>query len=77
MKKILIVAATAGLMSLAACQPTANNTTTVDTNTTVEANSAVYNTTETPTNVDTAMPAMENSSTTTANTTVTNTTTTK
>jgi hypothetical protein len=69
MKKIIIVAATAGLMSLAACQPTANNTT-VETNT-VEANAATYdmNVTET-TNVDTAMPA-GNVTATTSNTTTT------
>ena len=58
MKKILIVAATAGLMTLAACQPTAtNNTTTVVDNTAVEANAAEYNDT---TVVDNAMPAMDN-----------------
>jgi protein involved in sex pheromone biosynthesis len=57
MKKLLIVAATAGLMSLAACQPTATNNTTTE-NVTEEANAAVYdNVTETE--VDNAMPAME------------------
>lgn len=41
--KILIVAATAGLMTLAACTPTATNNTTVVENTVVEeANVAVY-----------------------------------
>jgi protein involved in sex pheromone biosynthesis len=35
MKKVLIVAAAAGLMTLAACQPTATNNTTVVENTTV------------------------------------------
>lgn len=72
MKKILIVAATAGLMSLAACQPTANNTT-VDTGN--EANAASYETTNVTTettNVDTAVPADANATT----TTTTNTTTT-
>lgn len=71
MKKILIVAATAGLMSLAACQPAANNTT-VDTGN--EANAASYeatNVTETTT-VDNAVPADANATT----TTTTNTTTT-
>ncbi|NML05359.1 hypothetical protein [Sphingomonas sp. G-3-2-10] len=36
MKKVLIVAAAAGLMTLAACQPTATNNTTVVENTVVE-----------------------------------------
>lgn len=69
MKKIIIVAATAGLMSLAACQPAANNTT-VDTNA-VEANAATYdmNATET-TNVDTATVG-NTTTTTTSNTTTT------
>ena len=69
MKKILIVAATAGLMSLAACQPTANNTT-VDTGN--EANAASYETTNVTetTTVDNAMPAMDNT-TTMSNTTTT------
>jgi protein involved in sex pheromone biosynthesis len=62
MKKILIVAATAGLMSLAACQPAANNTTVVD-NTTVEANASEYNDT-TVTTVDNAAPADANVTTT-------------
>jgi len=70
MKKILIVAATAGLMSLAACQPAANNTT-VDTGN--EANAASYEATNvTETTVDNAMPADANATT----TTTTNTTTT-
>jgi len=42
MKKILIVAAAAGLMTLAACQPTATNTTTTD-NMATEANASDYN----------------------------------
>lgn len=42
MKKLLIVAAAAGLMTLAACQPTATNTTTTD-NTTTEVNASDYN----------------------------------
>jgi hypothetical protein len=65
MKKLLIVAATAGLMTLAACQPTAtNNTTTVDTNVTVvdEANAAAYNDTTT-TAIDNAAPAVDANST--------------
>lgn len=67
MKKILIVAATAGLMSLAACQPTANNTT-VETNT-VEANTAIYDNVTETTNVDTAAPVETNATTTTTTTT--------
>lgn len=42
MKKILIVAASAGLLSLAACGGTTNNTTVVEN--TVEANVSDYNT---------------------------------
>jgi len=58
--KILIVAATAGLMTLAACTPTATNNTTIVENTTVEeANVSIYeNATETA--IDNATPAMEN-----------------
>lgn len=52
--KILIVAATAGLMALAACTPTTTNNTTVMENVTFEeANTAMYGN-------DTAMP-MDNS----------------
>jgi hypothetical protein len=40
MKKVLFVAAAAGLMSLAACTPAANNT--ADANTTTEANAGEY-----------------------------------
>jgi len=40
MKKVIFVAAAAGLMSLAACTPAANNT--ADANTTVEANAGEY-----------------------------------
>jgi hypothetical protein len=72
--KILIVAAAAGLMTLAACTPTATNNTTTVENTTEEANVAVYeNVTETA--VDNAMPAMNETTTTveTSNTTTTNT----
>jgi ABC-type oligopeptide transport system substrate-binding subunit len=71
MKKILIVAATAGLMSLAACQPTANNTV-VETNT-VEANTAIYDNVTETTTVDNATPADMNSTTTTTTNTTGNT----
>jgi len=68
MKKLLIVAATAGLMSLAACQPTATNNTTTVENTTIvdEANAAVYNDTMSTTTVDNATPAMDNTAETNA-----------
>jgi protein involved in sex pheromone biosynthesis len=60
MKKLLIVAATAGLMTLAACQPTVVNNTTTENVT--EANVAIYdNVTETTTTtVDNATPADTN-----------------
>lgn len=66
MKKILIVAATAGLMSLAACQPSATNNTTVVENVT-EANTAIYENVTDTTVVDNATPVDANA--TTANTT--------
>ena len=43
MKKTLFIAAAAGLMSLAACTPAANNA--ADANTTVEANAGEYDAT--------------------------------
>lgn len=66
MKKILIVAATAGLMSLAACQPSATNNTTVVENVT-EANTAIYENVTDTTVVDNATPMDANA--TVANTT--------
>jgi hypothetical protein len=53
MKKVLIVAAAAGLMTLAACTPAANNTATAD-NTDV-ANTDVYNDVAEPLPADNAV----------------------
>ena len=56
MKKVLIVAATAGLMMLAACTPAATNNTATDNGD--EANMAVYNEVE-PLPVDNSTNAVD------------------